>query len=113
MNLFKNVFQRNLEAYNNSEILGSLSFEDLTKTANYVYEQLEKFTLNKTEEEQVQYENYPSLKCPIPCTYELLTWQTLFGLSVAIFVLCMITISLYSIFLRKQYVSLKSRLKNI
>ena len=107
------MFQKNLNLYNNSEVLGSLNFDDLNETANYIFEQFETFTMKREEEELIPYDSYPSLKCPTPCSYELITWQTLFGLSVAIFVLSLITISLYSIFLRKQYAALKSRMKNI
>jgi hypothetical protein len=113
LDLFKNVFIRNLELYNSTALLGSIPFEDLNKTASFVFAKFEQFTLQRSEADQVPYESYPSLKCPVPCTYELLTWKTLFGLSAAICVLCLITISLYSIFLRKQYIALKSRLKNI
>ena len=113
MDLFKNVFKRNLDLYNNPNLLGSLPYENLSETANFIFAQFEKFTLNQTEEMQIPYDSYPSLKCPTPCTYELMTWKTLFGLSVVIFVLCIITISLYSIFLRKQYGALKNRMKNI
>lgn len=113
LDLFERVFRKNLDSYNNQNILGTLKFDDLNKTANYIFNQLKSFTVKREKNQEVPYASYPSLKCPVPCTYELVTWQTLFGVSCAIFVLCLITISLYSIFLRKQYISLKNRLKNI
>lgn len=109
--LFETILVKNINSYNDSNILGQLKFESLNATIIDIYNKLKRYTV-KTEEE-VPYQQYPSLKCPTPCTYELVTWQTLFGISLSIFLLSLITISLYSIFLRKQYNSLRDRIKNI
>ena len=63
--------------------------------------------------ETIEYSQYPSLRCPIPCTYEILTWQTLVGISIGIFVLAFITTGIYSIYLHKQYSILRTRIKSI
>ena len=110
--LFERVFNETLANYNKPEILGSLSFEDLAQTSQYIFDQLKYLTI-KRNEVIVKYESYPSLTCPTPCSYELVTWQTLFYLALTIFILALITVMLYSVFLRKQYISLKTRAKNI
>ena len=61
----------------------------------------------------IPYASIPSLQCPVLCSYDLSAWKTLFFISMSIFILALITISLYTIFLRKQYLSLKTRLKKI
>ncbi len=63
--------------------------------------------------QRVDYDKYPSLKCPTPCTYELLTWRTLVGISIGIFSLALITTGIYSIYLHKQYSILRNRMKSI
>ncbi len=103
----------NLNSYNDSSILGQLQFGSLNQTAMFIYEKFKKYAEPLSSDEEVPYETYPSLKCPIPCTYELVTWQTLFGISLCIFLLSAITISLYSVFLRKQYNTLRTRIKNV
>ncbi len=72
---------------------------------------LKTYSGNRLRDADIPYASYPSLACPIQCTNEIVTWQAMFYFSLAIFILCAITITLYSIFLRKQYQSLKSRLK--
>ncbi len=112
--MFREIFTSNLNNYNDPKVLGNLDFETLNKTAQYVYERFKEFTLKKEKiEELIPYASYPSLQCPTPCTYELLTWQSLFGVSLAIFVLCLITVSFYALFLKKHYDTLKRRLKTI
>jgi hypothetical protein len=110
--LFEKVFNNILINYNNPEILGSLSFADLNQTAQYVFGQL-KYLTGKQKPMLVKYESYPTLSCPTPCSYELLTWQTLFYLALTIFVLALATVLLYSVFLRKQYIQLKARSKTL
>lgn len=111
-NLFGNIINETLAKYNNSDILGTLKFEDLNQTVRYVYEQLKYLTIRRNEI-LVKYDSYPVLQCPTPCSYELVTWQTLFYLALTIFILALITVLLYSIFLRKQYIQLKARSKNL
>lgn len=110
--LFEKVFMNTLSKYNDPEILGRLDFDTLNKTALYLYERLKIWTQKREPSNAIPYESYPSLKCPVPCTYEYVTWQTLFYISLIIFVLALFTVSFYSIFLRRQYVSLRNRLKN-
>ncbi len=86
----------------------------MSETANFVRSQFDAFKeFKENENELIPYESYPTLKCPTPCNYELETWKTLFGLSVGIFALTLITIILYSVFLVKQYSAMKNRKKNI
>jgi len=110
--LFDNVFEENLSLY--KDIVYPLEYNDFEEIAEYVSSQFATFReFKEDEEELIPYEAYPSLKCPTPCNYELDTWTTLFGLAVGIFALTLITIALYSLFLKKQYSALKSRKKNI
>ena len=109
--LFESVLMSSLASYNSSKLLGNTRFEALNRTIGEIYGKL-KYLTHKQEKE-IPYKSYPSLKCPIPCSYELVTWQTLFGISVGIFFLSLVTISLYSIFLRRQYISLTNRIKSI
>jgi len=108
--LFERIFHETLLSYDNSAVLGTLKFEQLNESATYIYDQLKRYTLKQDKE--IPYKSYPSLKCPTPCSYELVTWQTLFGISLTVFILSVITISLYTVFLRTQYMSLKNRLKS-
>jgi hypothetical protein len=110
--LFGNILNETLSKYNDSEVIGSLSYNDLSTAVRQYYSQL-KYLTEKSDYIIVLYENYPTLACSTPCSYELTTWQTLFYLSLTIFVLALVTVLLYSIFLRKQYISLKARAKNV
>lgn len=113
--LFEKVFLRTLKKYNNQTVLGNLKFQDLENTMNQLYKSFKYLTLKRGENEDplVAYSSYPSLKCPIPCTYELLTWQTLFAISIIIFALTLFTIITYSVMLRKQNISLRKKLTKI
>jgi hypothetical protein len=106
------VFTETLAKYNNPDILGSMSFDDLNKTAQFIYNELKYLTV-KHKPPLIKYESYPTLSCPTPCSYELMTWQTLFYLALTIFVLALATVLLYSVFLRKQYIQLKARSKTL
>ncbi|RNA11134.1 hypothetical protein BpHYR1_009948 [Brachionus plicatilis] len=110
--LFERVFMNTLNQYNDPAILGKLSFETLNKTALYLYERLKVWTKKREPSNAIPFESYPSLKCPTPCIYDLVTWQSLFYISLVIFVLALFTVLFYSIFLRRQYVSLRNRFKN-
>lgn len=108
--LFENVFNSILNQYNDEKLLGGIEFSQLNSTTRSIYEQLRKYTVKKSSKLMVPYGSYPSLTCPHLCDQELVTWQMMFYLTLAVFILSSITISLYSIFLRKQYSSLKKRL---
>ncbi|CAF0705604.1 unnamed protein product [Brachionus calyciflorus] len=110
--LFERIFQETLQNYNDSSILGNVEYDLLNRTATQLYERLRQWTVKREKNNSVPYESYPILKCPVPCNYELLTWQTLFYVSLAIFVLALFSVLFYSVFLRKQYVSLRNRFKN-
>ena len=109
--LFDQIFNSTLERYNDPAYLGALSYAQLFKLANFTLASFAPY--RETEKMEFEYSSIPSLKCPVTCTYELLTWQTLFYTSIAIFVLALVAIALYSIFLTKQYKSMKKRLKSI
>ncbi len=108
--LFENVFNTILKQYDDEKYLGGIEFSDLNSTTKSIFEQLRKYTVKKSSQLMVPYGSYPSLTCPNLCDQELVTWQMMFYLTLAVFILSSITISLYSIFLRKQYSSLKKRL---
>lgn len=109
--MFETLFQSILNEYNKNEILGSIDFSELNATTQNIFENLKQYSGRKLTTDDIPYGSYPTLVCPNQCTNEVVTWQALFYLSLAIFILSAITITLYSIFLRKQYDSLKSRLK--
>ena len=109
--MFGNVSMDILKKYNNSKVLGNINFDEINSVVQAIHKSLEPYHTNAKGVE-IPYP-YPSLKCPTMCSYELFTWQTLFYVSIAIFVLALITVLLYAIFLRKQYRSLKDRLKNV
>lgn len=109
--LFKDVFDAVLKQYNSTSVLGGLDYDQLNTTASFIFEQLEKYSVKQSSGQLIEYGSYPSLQCPNYCSHEVGTWQAMFYLSLTIFILSAITISLYSIFLRKQYDSLKGRLK--
>lgn len=111
--LYDRVFTRLLAQYNNPAILGNVKFDEFNQTATFIYRALRPYSVKRDKSSAVKYEYYPSLKCSVPCIYELHTWQTLFYLSVVIFALALITVILYSISLRSQYQSFKHRLGNL
>lgn len=118
LDLFETVFNETLKEYDNTDLLGDLSFGDLSITSNLIFETLRNYSLQRdlalsASKYSIPYASIPSLQCPTLCSYDILTWQTLFYISLSIFILALITISLYTIFLRKQYLSLKNRLKKI
>lgn len=106
--LFERILNETLREYeSNADSTGNLDYKTLEALVRGFYSNISDYSNGNIE---VEYEKYPSLKCPTPCTYDLITWQTLFGLSVAIFVLAFITITIYSVYLHKQYSMLRSRL---
>ena len=109
--LFGKVFTDVLNMYQNASILGGIDFKDLNTTTFKIFDRLAKYAGKQSSKDLINYGSYPSLQCPTLCNHEIITWQAMFYLSLVIFILSAITISLYSIFLRKQYDSLKERLK--
>lgn len=107
--LFETVLNDTIGAYKTTDYLGSF---DPNEFSSLVYNFYSNFK-SEVSDSQVKYGEYPILTCPTLCTYDLITWQTLFGISLAIFILALITISIYSIYLYKQYKALKDRLKSI
>ena len=108
-NLLGDIFNSTLNSYNDPNILGVLGYDDLQEVTKYTFTEFSPY-MNLTRAD-FNYEVIPSLKCPTTCAYDLLSWQTLFYTSLAVFVLALIAVGLYSIFLYKQYQSLKRRLK--
>jgi hypothetical protein len=110
--LFERVLNETLKEYElNMNLTGNLDYLTIDTIVRDFYLNISDYSNGNMD---IDYDKYPSLKCPTPCTYDLITWQTLFGLSVAIFLLAFITITIYSVYLHKQYSILRDRLgKNV
>lgn len=107
--LLGDIFNSTLKSYNDPNILGVLDYSDLQNVTEFTYTAFEPYM--SLSRDDFNYEVIPSLKCPVTCAYDLLSWQTLFYTALAVFILALIAVGLYSIFLYKQYQSLKRRLK--
>lgn len=110
--LFEKVFMTTLSKYNNTALLGNVNYEQLNKLSVYMLNSMKPYWSKKTKDNVLANEYYPSLTCSTPCNYEKQSWQTLFYLSLTIFILALTTVILYSVSLRSQYRSLKTRLEN-
>jgi hypothetical protein len=106
--LFKNVFYDILTDYNESNLIGVINYSKFYNLAENINSKIIYLT-NQT----IAYDQYPSLSCPVQCTYDLAMWKTLFGLSFSIFVLALVTIGIYSVYLHKQYKLIRNRLKKL
>jgi hypothetical protein len=106
--LFKKTFYDILASYNQSNFMGQIDYAKFNILAENILSKVDQYT-NQT----IEYEKYPSLACPVECTYDIATWKTIFGLSFSIFLLALVTTGIYSVYLHKQYKLIRNRLKKL